>query len=130
MSTHKPKMAYLTLWGLGALSAFALQFFFPTMIAEGTIWGLATGWQREIALWNLGIIFVIAITVFKKEYAMIFMMTLFVTLLSLLFGINHLVALLASSQNWVHWLAFVANSIAFLVGIILLYVGREKSNIT
>lgn len=120
MSHLKIKLAYLTLWLLGALISFVLQFFFPAVLSGKTIWGLATGWQREIAFWNLGMAFILAIAIFKKQSPLVFAVTLAVTLLSLLFSINHLSALLTNSQSWIHWLAFTANGVAFLLGIAIL----------
>ena len=120
MPISKLQRAYLVLWFLGALISFVLQFFFPAVLSEQTVWGLTPGWQREIAFWNLGMAFILALTIFKKTKSLVFAVTLTATLLSLLFAINHLDALLTHSERLIHWIAFAANSIAFLFGIVVL----------
>ena len=79
--------------------AFVWQMFMPWMGGMFTSWGEAAGWQREIALWNVGLITAIIVALARRERALMRIMTIQSTVLCWLLGINHLIAL-AGSFSW------------------------------
>ena len=102
---------YITLWGIFSFGAFIWQFFLPTIAAMGTIWGVAEGWQREIALWNLAVDFAILITLLHKNHYNARLLTFMLTFLSFLLGANHLHSVISAKSDFVlvHWLGFILN---------------------
>jgi hypothetical protein len=51
------------------LGGFAGQAFVPRWIGRHPAWGFAPGWQREIALWNVGRVIVIANAIWSADPA-------------------------------------------------------------
>jgi len=90
------------------------------------LWGYSP-WQREIAFWNLGIVIVAILLLVKKEYTTATLLTKALTAMSFLFGANHLFAVLSDSSKLGHWIALVANLIAFVLGLIVLVVSKKRS---
>lgn len=125
MNIYKLKIIYFILWGLGALISFVLQFFFPVILTQGVVWDLSIGWQREIALWNFGIITAIVIVIFKKNSETAKSFVFLLSTLSLLLGVNHMIVVLGNFQKWVHWVGSVANLTAFVFGSILLLIENK-----
>lgn len=52
------------------------------------------GWQREIALWNIGIITAIIVALIKENLEYMKILTIQSTVLCWLLGLNHLISLL------------------------------------
>jgi hypothetical protein len=44
----------VNLWGVGFVAAAVIQGLFPGAFARTTPWGYNAGWQREIAIRNVG----------------------------------------------------------------------------
>ncbi len=73
--------------------AFIWQFFMPNLSGQYTSWGNNMGWQREIALWNIGIIGAIIVALIKENIAYMKILTIQSTILCWVLGLNHLISL-------------------------------------
>ena len=73
-NSEKHYTFYLSFMFVACCGALVWQIFFPELAKRFSVWGIAYGWQREIAIWNAGLI-------------------LQSTLLCLGLGFNHLIAL-------------------------------------
>lgn len=87
--------AAVNLWTGGFATAAVVQGLFPRAFARYTAWGRNDGWQREIAIWNLGTLTVIAALRREGADADRSLIAGF-SVLSALFGVNHLAAALRS----------------------------------
>ena len=112
-------------WAIGFLVSLMIQGVFGRIFARATTWGHNPGWQREIAIWNLGTL----VTIVRlrrhpgdpdRALAGAF------TVLSGLFGLNHLVAGLRSPRSWGNWLGAAANVTA--VGLAAGAVARDHTD--
>ncbi|GAV15870.1 hypothetical protein [Paenibacillus sp. NAIST15-1] len=84
---------YLGLMLIATSGAFIWQFFMPNLAANYSIWSQSNGWQREIALWNVGIMSSILVAFLKKNDAYASILAFFSTVLCFVLGLNHLIAL-------------------------------------
>ena len=90
---------YLLFMLLACGGAFIWQFFLPHLGGQFTSWGDALGWQREIALWNIGLIIAIIVALRRRRFETLRLMTLQCSVLCWCLGLNHLVAL-CSDFSW------------------------------
>ena len=94
-----------------------------------TSWGTAPGWQREIALWNVGLIAAIAAALLKRSEGLLRLMTLQSAVLCLCLGCNHLLALV-QDFSWEHGIHLLGVLEVLLLGgvwgTVLLIRGRDK----
>lgn len=109
------------LWIGGFVASFVIQTMFRQWFAANTHWGLNTGWQNEIAIWNIGIIAIISgILLVNSTYAIYMLPGLLI--LSVSFAVNHLIALKQSQSfkagNFAGMLANLLISIPAIVIII------------
>jgi len=95
-SAVKHYKAYLIFMLAACGGAFIWQFFLPNLSGQFSIWTTSIGWQREIALWNVGIIASIVMALAKKNIAFMKILTFQSTVLCWVLGLNHLVSLLQS----------------------------------
>ena len=103
----KQDRRYLCFMLIACTGAFAWQMLFPTLAQEGTAWGVS-GWQREIALWNVGLMAAILCALLKKDRRMMRVLVLQSTVLCWLLGINHLAAMVSNASCWpIHLLGVV-----------------------
>ena len=58
---------YLSFMFIACCGALIWQIFFPELAERFSVWGTAYGWQREIALWNVGLILSIAYSFLKRK---------------------------------------------------------------
>ncbi|WP_328856216.1 hypothetical protein OG579_12690 [Williamsia herbipolensis] len=84
-------------WLAGTAAALVVQGVFPEKFAETTAWGVNAGWQREIAIWNLGTL-VAGGAIVAGDSDPIRAQLRGLTVLSALFGTNHAVAALRSGR--------------------------------
>ncbi len=127
-ATGKPYMYYLIFMLIACGGALVWQCLMPWMGGKFTTWGDAPGWQREIALWNVGLIAAIVFALFKKDARLMRLMTLQSTILCLALGLNHLVAFLQDPST--HYLIHIMGIAEVLLlggtwGIIALLKGRH-----
>lgn len=120
---------YLIFMLIACSGAFIWQFCFPNLAGQFSSWGSSIGWQREIALWNIGIITAIIVALVKKELNFMQILTLQSTILCWLLGLNHLISLLRdfSLSYVIHVLGiFEVLLLGGLWGAILLYRSRRQ----
>ena len=84
---------YLYFMLIACGGALIWQMFFPQLGEAFTSWGMAPGWQREIALWNVGLIAAVSAVLVKGSLEGMKLMTLQCTVLCWCLGLNHLLAL-------------------------------------
>jgi hypothetical protein len=82
-------------WMCGFGFAIAGQSVLQGVFASETFWGQNGGWQNEIAIWNCGMVLVLLGVVLSKKGVEPRVIP-GLTILSLGFGINHLVAIIQS----------------------------------
>jgi KinB signaling pathway activation protein len=79
--------------GLTILSGLG-QLFMPTALGTASAWGVAPGWQREIALWGFAMYLVIARILRANDAAAGRTVATALVLLQLAFATNHAAAAL------------------------------------
>lgn len=92
--TMKHYKIYLIFMLVACGGAFIWQFFLPNLSGQFSSWQNSIGWQREIALWNIGIIGAIIAALIKENLQYMKILTFQSTVLCLLLGFNHLISLL------------------------------------
>lgn len=95
---------YLIFMLLAYSGAFLWQMFLPSLANDYSTWGTSIGWQREIALWNIGIITAIIYAFVKKAASYKRILTLQSFVLCAALGLNHAFSLLTnfSLQHTLH----------------------------
>jgi 2-keto-4-pentenoate hydratase/2-oxohepta-3-ene-1,7-dioic acid hydratase in catechol pathway len=102
-------------WSAGFAVATIVQGLAPRRFAARTAWGANEGWQREIAIWNLGLLTIVlrARRLPDIDDALLDGFTV----LSSLFAVNHLAAAVRSPRSDAHWLAATGNLAGIAMGI-------------
>lgn len=93
--SRSPFFAYLFFILLACSGALLWQFCFP-LLATYSAWGMATGWQREIALWNLALITAILYAFIRGKTNWMKLLTFQSNILCWFLGLNHLYACLVN----------------------------------
>jgi hypothetical protein len=89
-----PLQRYLRLLaGLTIISCLG-QVALPAELGAASAWGVALGWQREIAFWNVAMYIVIARTLLANDPASGRTVAIALVVLQLLAATNHVVATL------------------------------------
>lgn len=78
-------------WLAGTSVALVVQGLFPNQFADTTAWVRNAGWQREIAIWNLGTL-VAGGAIVAGDRDPVRAQLRGLAVLSTLFGVNHAVA--------------------------------------
>ncbi len=113
---------FVFVWMLFSIWSVVLQIFLQERIVKITSWNLSRGWQREIGLWNVGAIALIALHLCLQLPVTPILVPILL-LWSALFGMNHLLAFLRSRQSHGHLSGFLMNLLPFLwAGAIFLLV--------
>lgn len=94
MST--PLRRYLRLLGALTLLSGVGQLVFPAEVAGDSAWGLAPGWQREIAFWNLAVCLIIARTLRANDAVGSRNIAIGLIVLQFMVASNHAVAAMQS----------------------------------
>jgi len=89
---------YLYLMLLVYSGALFWQLLLPQLAISLTTWGSNIYWQREIALWNIGMIVLIIISLKSNNTILKWITTLQSTILCIVLGLNHLVSLVISAD--------------------------------
>lgn len=106
----------VAIWLGGSAAALVTQGVFRRRFARDTAWGYNGGWQREIAVWNLGTIVAgIGIATSGEKPARAQLRGLMV--LSTLFALNHLAAALHAPKSWSNWIGAGVNIAALATGV-------------
>jgi uncharacterized membrane protein HdeD (DUF308 family) len=106
----------LNLWTVGFAAAAIIQGVVPRRFARHTNWGYNDGWQREIAIWNIGTLTTIAALRRENADPDRSLITGF-AVLSALFGANHLAAALKSPRSRGNWLGATSNVFGLATGL-------------
>ncbi|MFD1412488.1 hypothetical protein [Oceanobacillus jeddahense] len=126
MNKDRLLFIYLFIFLVMTLGAASWQILIPDIAEKYSSWNLSTGWQREIALWNIGVDLAIIVTLIKRntEYAQI--LTFMATALCFLLGMNHFISALTYSSNTaLHWLgAIEVLGIGTVFGLYALYKSK------
>ncbi|MGO3325113.1 hypothetical protein [Gordonia sp. (in: high G+C Gram-positive bacteria)] len=121
-----PQVAVLA-WLMGSSGAMILQAGFARRFARHTSWGFNSGWQREIAVWNLGAIVAGVGAVGQGSNAARAQLRGLVVL-SALFSLNHAVAGIGSPRSWSHWVGAGANGLGIAVGLPVLVREHKRDD--
>lgn len=111
---------YLSTVLVGLGIAFVEQAFLPRFVSRHTAWGLAPGWQREIAVWNIALSVVIGGVLWSKDQTAQRVVVYGVVVLAALLGTNHLVACLSNRNAVLHRVGAFVNYFAVGAGVIVL----------
>jgi len=109
LSLIKNYRLYLYAMLFAYIGALFWQLLIPQLANSFTTWGSNINWQREIALWNIGMIVVIMIALASDNYLLQWIATLQSTILCLVLGFNHLASLVISANfsAYIHILGVV-----------------------
>jgi hypothetical protein len=88
-------------WLWFSVSAGLVQGFAPRWAAGRSTWNHSPGWQREIALWNVGLSSALVRTIVEPEEPAAITLAHSLRVLSVVLGLNH-VAALRSKPRFVH----------------------------
>lgn len=97
----------INVWLAGFSGAAVIQGLFPKRFSETTAWGHNPGWQREIAVWNIGMIVAASLT--KRSDPERALLLGFAVLAAML-GTNHLNAAVRSPSAVGNWMGVTANA--------------------
>lgn len=115
----------VNLWTAGFAGAAVIQGVFPRHFARGTKWDYNAGWQREIAIWNLGTL--TAIAALRRDDSDVDRgLIAGFAVLSACFGANHLSAALQSPRSLSNWLGAISNGVGLAAGIAALTANRNE----
>jgi uncharacterized membrane protein HdeD (DUF308 family) len=106
----------VNLYAVGFAVAAVIQGVGPRRFARHAKWGYNDGWQREIAIWNIGTLTTIAALRRENADPDRSLIADF-AVLSSLFGANHLVAALKSPRSWGNWLGATSNAVGLATGL-------------
>jgi len=104
--------------------AFVVQTFFPEVGGQGTAWGLAPGWQREIGFWNVFALAVVVGALMRGDGDTPRIVALGIVALAFLLGTNHLVAVVGRRDGWAHYTPLFVNYLGVAWGTLALWSGR------
>ncbi len=121
------RRAAVNLWTAGFAGSAVIQGLFPLRFAQGTPWGYNAGWQREIAIWNIGTVTAVA-ALRRDDSDVDSALIAGFAVLSALFGTNHLWAARQSPHSWSNWVGAIANGIGLAAGIAAVTTNRGARN--
>jgi hypothetical protein len=98
-------------WLAFSVSAGLTQGFLPRMAARYSTWEHSAGWQREIALWNVGLSSALLRALLKPEEPAPVALAHSLRILSVALGLNHVVAL-RNKPRFVHLGGAAGNALA------------------
>lgn len=108
--TFLTAQALIILWMIGFSGSFIIQTIFQRWFAKNSYWGANKGWQNEIAIWNLGVIIMLA-GLLRSNFNVESYVLPGLAVLSTCFGINHAVALTHSSASISNWAGAIMNAL-------------------
>jgi KinB signaling pathway activation protein len=109
---------------LMALSCLGLLFL-PMELGSRTPWGVAPGWQREIALWNLSIYIVIVWTLRRTDAVSARGLVTGLVVLNFLVVANHFATVMGEAGAFLNAIAGAVNIGSGTLGLIALW--RERA---
>jgi len=118
----RPLEIALWCWLVGSGVACVAQLILPSRVAGGSDWGLAAGWQREVAAWNFALCVAILRVLFLRDEACQILLGQAIVVLAAALGANH-VAAARRCPRFTHTVGILANG----VGILLVVLGLVMS---
>lgn len=103
-------------------SAAVLQLFFPEFLGSTAEYGLNAGWQREIGVWNLGLIAIMIGTLIWGDTRTVSIVALGGMVLPIGFGLNHLLAYFRNTDMFMSLFGALENFLfagLLLAGLVL-----------
>ncbi len=104
----------LVWWLAFSVSAGLGQGFASRAVARRSTWRHSEGWQREIALWNVGLSSALLRTILEPKEPAAITLAHSLRILSVALGLNHLVAL-PNKPRFVHAGGAFGNAVAVAV---------------
>jgi hypothetical protein len=104
-------------WTFFSFWAVILQTFFQKKLIEITSWNYSAGWQREIGLWNIGAVVLLALSL-NSPTPIAHVTIPVICTWSILFGTNHLLAYFKTRAHG-HLSASFLNFLAVVWAIII-----------
>ena len=104
----------LKLYILGFAASFIIQSIFQGWFAKNSYWKRNTGWQNEIAIWNIGMM-IILYGVVRESMDHITEIRLGLVVMSFFLCINHLIALLKDKYSKSHIMGASINIIGLII---------------
>jgi hypothetical protein len=126
MKIDKFGKTVILLWMAGFIVSAIIQLAVERPFAAQTIWGYTPGWQREIGLWNIGLILVLS-GLLRSGIDFARYVIPGITILGACFGLNHLIAAIYSPGSLGHWAGFGANSTGILCSFAY-YLRKSKES--
>ncbi|MFX1276282.1 MAG: hypothetical protein ACFFBP_05575 [Promethearchaeota archaeon] len=118
---------YLIVCLIAFISACISQLFLPEIIANNSAWVFADGWQREIGIWNLGIIILIIYALWAKNERFNMIITISIIVITSLFATNHLYGVITYQPvQIVNILFTILNYIAAILGVGIIIIKKIK----
>lgn len=90
-------------------SAAILQLFFPEQMGANSEYGMAGGWQREIAFWNLAILPILIAVLIRYDWFWLRVVLMSLIVGGLGFGTNHLIGFIHDSSKMTSLVGFIEN---------------------
>jgi len=103
------------------------QIFFPEVVANNSTWAYADGWQREVGILNIGLTILIIYTLKVKDEKFINVLTIALTVVVSLFGINQLSGIIIYQDlKLINIIFTILNFIAAFAGIVIIAIRNIK----
>lgn len=126
-NADKLNQTYFAVCLIAFIGASISQVFFQKIFADLSVWVYADGWQREIGIWNLGIIIFLVYALWVKNEQLNMILTVCIVVITGLFGTNHLFGMIIYQKIAIVNLSFtILNYIATLCGIGILVLKKLK----
>jgi len=110
----RPLEIALGCWLIGSGFACIVQLLLPGRVAAGSAWGLAVGWQREVAAWNFALCVAILRVLFLRDEACQILLGHIIIALAVALGANHMAAA-RQCPTYTHTVGILANCAGILL---------------
>lgn len=97
------------------------QFFLDGSLASNGAWKHASGWQNEIAIWNIALAAIIIGALLYKDWQTNQIIAIGVMILTALLGLNHLWSYVRTDVPWWHLVLAIMNLVGTVWGGALWY---------
>jgi len=117
---------YLIICLIAFIGASFCQLFLASYIAEYSVWVFADGWQREIGIWNIGIIIMLIYALKANNEDFNKILTITIIIICGAFGTNHLFGMiLAQNIQIVNLIFTILNYLALFFGIAIILIKKK-----